>query len=255
MGNTLVRLYTLALLVLTAALAQAQTDPAAAMTQANAAYSSGNYADAVKLYQSLVDGGVRHESLFFNLGSAYYQTGDLGSALLNWRRAQTLTPRDGDVSRWLAQARQERIEVQGDESGWLEGMAVLSSGLLTPAEMGWLALGAWSVWFAMFSVYLLRQEWRDGLRAPLIVGGVVTLGLVMLLISRYWVDGVRPAAVMVQPQVSAMSGPGVDYLELFPLHAAAEMRIVEEREEWLRIALPDGRQGWLPADAVERVEP
>lgn len=254
MGSAVKWIVTVALLLLISAV-HAQADPTGVMAQANTAYENQNYTEAVKLYQLLVDGGLRHERVYFNLGSAYYQTGDLGRALLNWRRAQVFTPRDGDVSRHLALVRQERTDIQGDESGWLEGVAALTAGLLTPVELGWLTLLIWSAWFGLVSLWLLRETWREGLRALLIVGGVVALALVTLLASRLWVDSFRPAAVVVQAQVSAMSGPGTHYLELFPLHAAAEIRIVEQRAGWLRGALPDGRQGWLPDGAVERIEP
>ncbi len=254
MGAAAKRLIVFILLLLAGSV-QAQTDPAAIIAQAEAAYETGDDDEAVRLYQLLVDSGWRHESVYLNLGSAYYHRGDLGWALLNWRRAQALAPRDGDIGRQLSLARRERTDIQGDETGWLEGLAALSTGLVTPAELGWLALLVWSGWLGLISLGLVRRAWRDGLRPLLIVGGVVVAVLVVLLGSRYWVDTYRPAAVVVQAQVSAMSGPGTQYLDLYPLHAAAEIRIVEQREGWLRIILPNGRQGWLPATAVERVEP
>ncbi len=254
MGAAVKRLAVFMLLLLVGS-AQSQSDSAAIITQAEAAYETGDNDQAVRLYQLLVDSGWRHENVYFNLGSAYYLRGDLGWALLNWRRAQVLAPRDSDIGRQLSLARRERTDIQGDETGWLESLAALSTGLVTPAELGWLALLAWSGWLGLISLWLLRRTWRDGLRALLIVGGVVVAGLMVLLGSRYWVDTLRPAAVVVQDQVSTMSGPGTQYLDLYPLHAAAEVRIMEQREGWLRIVLPNGRQGWLPAAAVERVEP
>jgi uncharacterized protein YgiM (DUF1202 family) len=58
---------------------------------------------------------------------------------------------------------------------------------------------------------------------------------------------------MVEKAVQVMSGPGEKYLELFELHTAAEVTIVDTRGEWTRFHLPDGREGWIPNAAIERV--
>ena len=38
------------------------------------------------------------------------------------------------------------------------------------------------------------------------------------------------------------------------VHAGSEVVVREEREGWLRIALPSGEQGWIKAEAAEVVE-
>jgi len=54
-------------------------------------------------------------------------------------------------------------------------------------------------------------------------------------------------------ETEVMSGPGEQYFNLFDLHAAAEVRVVEQRGNWLWVELPDVRQGWIPITAVEKV--
>jgi hypothetical protein len=41
----------------------------------------------------------------------------------------------------------------------------------------------------------------------------------------------------------------------FTLHAGAEVRVVERRAGWARIALPGDLQGWAPGEAVVEVKP
>lgn len=243
----------LVLLLLLARLTLAQTDPAGVMAQANLAYQNGDYATAVQLYQSLVDKGIVNAAVYFNLGSAYYQSDDLGYALVNLLRAQMHVPRDGELNRSLALVRSARVDIQGDETGLIEGFASLTNSTLTFTELGWLALIFWCAWFALLIMWVLRMDWREGLRVLLLVGAAVVIFAVVSLASRWWVLDYRPAAVVVQQQVQVMSGPGENYLELFMLHAAAEVRFVEIRDGWVRFALPDSRQGWLPADALKRV--
>lgn len=221
--------------------------------RAAAAYQNGDYETAITLYETLVASGAQDGAVFFNLGNVYYQSGDLGHALVNYRRAQNLTPRDADLNVNMALSRARRLDIQGDETGLLESLGVLTTGVLTSIELGWITLALWTLWFGLLSAAVLRAQWRDALRAPLIILGVIALAGIVLLGSRLYVASSTPSAVVIESSVNAMSGPGDAYLELFQLHEAAELRLLDQRADWLRFALPDGRQGWIPRESVEPV--
>ena len=54
--------------------------------------------------------------------------------------------------------------------------------------------------------------------------------------------------------MNVTSGPGEQYVTEFTLHSGAEVRLIERRDYWVRLALPGGQlQGWVPAEAVEAV--
>ncbi|MCB9451716.1 MAG: tetratricopeptide repeat protein [Anaerolineaceae bacterium] len=231
-----------------------QGDETALFAQANAAYESGNYTQAIDRYLTLENLHVVDARLYYNLGNAYYQTGDLGRALLYYLRAQTLAPRDSDLMANMALVRTERRDIEGDESGILEGLAALTTGLLRTVELAALDGLLWVLWCAGMVVYILRSRWRETLRGPLLVVGVVVVFGLLLLVSRVYIQDNRPTAVVVTPNSQVMSGPGMDYLPLYPLYAAAEIRLVESRAGWVRFSLPDGRQGWLPESAIVSVE-
>jgi hypothetical protein len=82
----------------------------------------------------------------------------------------------------------------------------------------------------------------------------VLLMLATLSLGVRWADGLRgdPAVVVAQAG-EARSGPGDEYLTEFTLHAGAELRILEQRAGWVRVALPGDLQGWLPAEATEKI--
>ena len=49
------------------------------MAAANQLYNAGHYLEAAQLYEQMSAAGVQNSSLFYNLGNAYYQQGDMGS--------------------------------------------------------------------------------------------------------------------------------------------------------------------------------
>jgi len=241
----------LVIFTLVLALSVAASAQSSVAERATTAYQSGDYETARSLYESLVSSGVQNGAVYFNLGNTYYELGDLGHALLNYRRAHNLIPRDPDLGTNMALVRARRLDVQGDETGIVESLAVLTAGVLTLTELGWIVFGIWTLWFALLSIAILSRRWREPLRALLVVLGAVTFVGVLLLGSRLYVQSISPPAVVVGSEIHAMSGPGQDYLELFRLHEAAELRLLETNGDWARIALPDGRQGWVPRQALE----
>jgi tetratricopeptide (TPR) repeat protein len=232
---------------------RAQQTAAEAAREAEAAYQRGEYARAIALYEQLLAAGLRDGALYYNLGCAYFEAGDLGRAMLNFRRASVLNPRSAEVNRALALARALRVDIQGDETAPIDTLAAATIGLLTPLELGWLALLAWVIWCMLLMLAVLLPVWRGRLRWALAGWGAVLLLSAVLLVGRVYAETARPSAVVTAFLAPVMSGPGDDYLEIFDLYAAAELRILEARGDWARLLLPDGRQGWIALVNIERV--
>ncbi len=52
-------------------------------------------------------------------------------------------------------------------------------------------------------------------------------------------------AVVLPQEIPAHAGPSAEEVVRFKLHAGTELRVRARRDGWLRIALPDGQQGWI----------
>lgn len=228
------------------------------LQQAATAYLQGDYQTAADSYENLIQQGFHQGDLYFNLGNAYYRMGDLGFALVNYLRAQEEMPRDSALNENLARVRSIRLDIQNDEISVLVSVAALTTETFTVRELSWIVLFLWGgVWMLL----LLRMRKSDP--SPEKGLGVVTYFLialvVLLLVLGFLLGGrlisemLRPAAVVIPQSVSAMSGPGEDYLELFIIHQAAEARIIQTGDQWVWVELPDGRQAWLPARTIQAV--
>lgn len=221
---------------------------------ARAAYESGDYAEAVRLYESRVAAGESSAALYYNLGSAYFESDDLGRALLNFLRAYARAPRDRDVNFAIAQVRGLRVDVQTEESGLAEQVAAATDGILTTAELEIVTLILWAGLGGLALVWIVRPAERAPLRTPIRALAVGWGVLMILLVGRVFVETQRPKAVVTAFEAQVMSGPSVDYLPLYTLYAAAEVRLMDAQGGWVRFMLPDGQQGWLDAALIERVD-
>lgn len=237
-------------------LAQNATGPAEAMLAANQQYEAGEFQAAAEAYEAIIAAGVRESSVYYNLGNAYFKQGDLGRAILSYRRAHALNPRDPDIVANLRIARAQTVDqIEAATAGSIANFVQVAEDWLTLHEAGILALVLWLLigLFALLAV--LKPRWR---RWTGVVMAVLALFLVIGLLSmasRYYRIQRYPPAVVVAEQVNVTSGPGNadQYLLEFTLHSGTEVLVLESRPDWRRVSLPGDLQGWVAAEAIEPV--
>ncbi len=240
----------------TAVLAQSPGD-AEPMAAANLLYESGRHDQAALAYQQLVDAGARDPALYYNLGNAYFKSGETGRAILNYLRAKQASPRDVDVAANLELARaQTADQIETTQQATVVKFVAAALSWLTVTEVGLLSLFLWSLLVALLLAYMFgRPVGRRAVvwRATVVVGVLLAVSAVLFGGQLYF-DGTDDDGVIVEPVVDVVSGPGPQYIAEFKLHDGAEVSVLDERGSWARISLPgEELQGWVPATAVDKV--
>lgn len=240
-------------------LAQGPVSPVEAMRVGNQHYEAGEFAEAAAVYETIVRAGIQDSALYYNLGNAYFKQGELGRAILNYRRAQYLDPRDPDIATNLTVARSQTVDkLEAGDEGFLTNFVLIAEEWLTLGEAALLALVLWILLCVVAIVAILRPRWRY---YCLWAGGVLACFLALGLLSiagRYYTRQAYPSAVIITPEIDVTSGPGTaqQYLVEFTLHTGAEVQLLDSRPGWRRVALPGNDfQGWVPEEAIEPVVP
>ncbi len=238
-----------------------------AMRSATQFYESGQFAEAAQAYQQLVDQGIKNGALYYNLGNAYFKLGDVGQAILNYRRAARWIPRDADVQANLALALSQTKDQQTLVGGTtLNRLAKITEQWFTLDEM---AITALSLWF-LLALLLLAIRIHSGTRLHhlgykrLVEGLPYAAMLTLLLVGLFGVAlGSRlveewnsPTAIIIAKVIDVTSGPGKQYTTEFTLHGGTEVKLIEQRGDWTRLVLPsegEQLQGWISTQAVEQI--
>lgn len=204
------------------------------------------------LFESIAARGVRTADLYTNLGNAALQAEDLGGAVLAYRRALRL---DADHPRAL----QNLAHARGLLPSWVprpEPAGVLDSLLvwhrsIPPDTRGLLAAAC----FAVASL-LLASSIRFGvgaLRTAAVLPGMAWLAVVAAGVldpgeapGRAVVTGSETIARAADSSLAPSAFPQ-------PLPPGAEVRVLEERDPWLRVRLANGRDAWVKASSVTRI--
>ena len=234
-------------------------EPSAAetMAEANLRFERGEFAEAAQQYEALVGAGYRDASVYFNLGNAYLEDGDLGRAVLNYLRAEELSPRDPDIIANLELARSRTVDqLQAEGDSLVASVADFGRQWATTTEYGLAALLLWAIVGLSVGALIIRPAMRRRsiLRGGAVMAFVVMLVPLVLLLSMVYSNPYANTGVVTAGTVEVRNGPGPQYGEEFALHSGAQVRLVDSRHGWLRVALPGGElQGWLPAHTIEAV--
>ena len=230
------------------ALAAPEGDARLERTFADAAraYDANQLPEAIRGWQALVDEGQALPEVLFNLGNAHYRNGDLGEAILAYRRAQRLAPRDPDIRANLGFAAQSA----GIELPARKPLAAL---LLDFSRAEWLGFGAACFWLLGLTLAAwivwprFRFAWRPAAAALAALLLVALAGL-----AAYRDLARRPECVVRTANQKVLSSPLETATPLLALPAGALVRQVDERGQWIEVQA-DAVRGWLPAAALAPV--
>ncbi len=228
------------------------------MAMANESYERGEYFEAARQYEALIDLGYSDAALHFNLGNAYLNSDDLGRAVLSYLRALVLSPRDPDVLTNLDLARSKTVDqIEVERVSLIESFAFLGRQALNPGELGLASLLLWALSGLSIAALIVWHDFplRTILRSVTGAMAIVTLASFLLLLSMQFANPYENTGVVTAPTVEVLSGPGIQYPREFTLHSGAEVRLTDTRHGWYEIALPGGElRGWLPSHTAELVD-
>lgn len=226
---------------------------------ANQLYENGRYAEATQAYEQLIAQGMANSAVYYNLGNAYMQQGEIGRAILNYKRAQALAPRDPDIAANLALARARTVD-RFDGGAPDDLAAIFNTAVQANLTFNQLALLALGLWFALGMGIILYRQMGNGRGKNIIAVGIALTGVLFIIsvfsLGSRMVDAYTfPQGIIVAEEVNVTNGPGEQYTVQFTLHDGAEIGLLETRGQWAKLALPGGETtGWVPASAVEPVE-
>ena len=229
--------------------------------EANAAARS-NPQKARELYQKAIlrferivqDGGIQSGKLYYDIGNTYFRMGDLGRAILNYRRAQRYLPNDPNLAQNLQYARKRRTDQieEKQQTKVLKTLLFWHYDLSSQARSVVFAVGFVAFWLGA-SVRLFARRLPP--RWVLVCLGVVAVLFLGSLVFENLAERHGKAGVVLAEEVIGRKGDGESYQPAFeePLHTGTEFRLKEDRNDWYQIELPDGRDCWLPHAAAELI--
>jgi tetratricopeptide (TPR) repeat protein len=205
------------------------------------------YAKSLLRFNLLVEeGDVRNGKLFYNIGNINFLLEDIGRAILNYRRAEQFIPNDPNLVKNLAYARNMRQDKLGikDQKKIKQTLFFFHYDFGTKTRLILFGISYVLFWiFAGLKIFSKRPY----------TSWVLTISLFFFLLfgTSLYVEHHQSAAsfegVILAPEVIARQGDAESYQPSFedPLHTGTEFILLEDRDAWWQIELPDGRNCWV----------
>jgi tetratricopeptide (TPR) repeat protein len=234
----------------------ADTESAKLYNAANEHYTGKEYHEALDLYLELVERGVQHPSLYYNLANTYSNIGMAGYAVLYFERALLLKPFDRDIRSnlvYMEENMEDKIIPLYDQ-GALRFIRLLIS-LMKLKITVTLELVLFTLCFILILLFLFLPHARIKLKKPLLTVAAVYIVVLIGVVSQYSHENLHPKGIILQKELEVKSSPLAESESIFTLHQGAKFKIIEVRGEWIRFAIEDGRQGWILKDAVSLIQP
>ena len=235
--------------------AQAAYDLAAGMLRSDPAEATQAFRKSAAKFQLLVDDGIHNGELYYDLGNAWFQAGELGRAIANYLRAERLIPDDPRLVANLEYARSQvrpRITEDGHEA-LLRRLAFWHDGWSLRARLWGFGL-SWLVLWGALSIRSLRRYpgWNY-------LAGTAAACSLLLGVSAAWdigIDSGQRRGVLIGDQVIVRKGNADSFSPQFqePINRGVEFEVLEIRPDWLHIELGNGERGWIQTDDAELVK-
>jgi tetratricopeptide (TPR) repeat protein len=218
---------------------------AAAFDSANKLYEEGKFAEAASAYETMTKSGQVSAALYFNLGNAFFKSGQIGRAIATYRQAEQLTPRDPDLRANLQFARNQTPSPTLLPARWQRWL-----GRLTLNE--WTLLAAGAVW--LWLLLLVVLQWRPALK-PALRGYALSLAILAGFLCACAAVTLRETrfvrtAIVITGEAVVRYGPLAESPTAFTVHDGAELRVLDQKDEWLQVTTDPRRVGWLRRDQV-----
>ena len=228
-----------------------------AMVVANSLYEAGNYEETVQVYEQIISTGVRNSHVFFNLGNAYFQHGEIGLAILNYERALEITPRDEDIKHNLSLARAEAgISHNLPAHNPVLELARRSKVWISLHEISVFALATWIMSGSLITLYLItsKRGMRKLIGTIIILSLFITLGASITLTTRLVSKTAGSTSIVIEPNTLLRDQPNGDSEQAIELPAGMHTQVIERYRNWVHITTSDQIiEGWAPGDAIESI--
>ncbi|GAA4468942.1 tetratricopeptide repeat protein [Nemorincola caseinilytica] len=217
-------------------------------------YIQKQYDSAAWYYEQVAALHPHNAEVYYNLGNTYYRLNKIAPAVLNYERALHVDPghRDAHDNLTITQARISHQVAPAEDIFFVTWWR----GLTAHTMAGTWAAVALIAFLMALGIYWARRYTQGGGRLPMqlpgILGFVSACAIIFGLVAA--ANSVNPRkAVVFEQDTPLMNAQQIKGKPAALLPEGTTVRIITDGGNWLEVALPDNRTGWVQASQVMKV--
>ncbi len=220
----------------------------ALFTKATTAYNEGDYEKAAEQYLKILENGEHSVAVYYNLGNTYYKMNKVAPSIYYYEKALLLNPNDTEIKSNLSYA----------QNMTLDAVEELPETGITKIYHKALALMSFDQWaytaiicmflFVLAYIAFYYMQYATQKRIAFI-SSLIALFLSICTAAMAYVQyadfNANQPAIVFSEEVSVKAEPNDRSSEAFKLHEGTKVNVLEELNNWKKVALADGKTGWL----------
>ncbi len=203
---------------------------------------------------------VQSGKLYYNIGNIYFQLGDMGRAILSYRKAALFIPGDSNLKENLETARARRVDTLNEKESAriLETIFFLHYNLSGSFKALLFGIFLGFAWISG-AFLLLKRKYSSSLFQILKTSTIVFSALAIIFLGSVFFDTMdlsqHPGGVITVDAIIARKGDGISYSPSFedPLHSGLEFTLINQRPGWYYIELSDNTRTWIPDNTASLI--
>jgi hypothetical protein len=227
-----------------------------AVKHANDLYAKGDYSNAAKEYEKVLNSVGIAPEIYFNLGNAYYKSNEIGKSILNYERALRLSPSFDDAKFNLELAQLKVVDNIVPSPTFFIGRWIQNLiKLLTSNQWLFISFSVFILFLALIFLFIFGPSRL--IRQFSFYFAIVLVGLSFV---SFIFAGVRKGqmlnhsdAIIMSGVISVKSSPDKSGTDLFQLHEGAKVTIKSTLGSWTEIKLSNGGIGWVEQVNIEKI--
>ena len=222
----------------------------------NDLYSANKFEEAVDSYLSILDQNISNGIIYYNVGNCYYKLNNLGYARLYYEKAKLYNPTDRDVLHNIKLVKAQLIDdIQSVPDFFLIKIINAINIKFSPSQWGYITILV--LYFILFLCLVLffSKSVESRIASLRVLFFSVPIFIVILFFLIYSnMDKKYNDAVLVLPNTYVKTAPSIDADDYFIIHEGVKFELIDKIDDWSRILLSDGKDGWVKNSYFEVVQ-
>jgi len=219
-------------------------------------YKAENYVEAINAWMRILDNNQHSAALYFNLGNAHYKLSNIGPSIYYYEKALLLAPNDSDIKNNLAFAENARVDA-------IEPLPKTVFYKWYHAVSDLLTYDGWAIAVVVFSMsfvllFLLYYfSYTEGKKRMFFVSALLVVLLVGMALSMAYStygDAIKDQpAIIFSESIEVKDAPSLGSESSFTLHEGTKVQIIARDNDWVRIEIANGKDGWIPLSDLKEL--
>lgn len=212
-------------------------------------YKADKFQEAINNWMKIEAAGEHSAELYYNIANAHYKLNSIGPSIYYYEKALQLAPGDADILNNLAFAQNATVDA-------IEPLPQTLFVKWDNALSNWLNFEGWAkvsvVSAFLFAIFFLLYYFSAGTvrKRILFVGAIVSIFVLFTAVTMSFRTYDRSIsnqpAIIFAESTDIKTEPSRKSETAFVLHEGTKVQILSEEDDWFRIQIADGKDGWIP---------